>query len=200
MFRGNKKDTERKWSRQPLAHGRPEILTKEEKEEIRNTFTPLKKGYGVTGQKQDPTKLSRKELAEKFDVNVATITRALNAATTHKQIKRDAIIKKLRIELVRKTMIKYKGGECSRCGYNKNPKAMDFHHKNKNEKEIDFARVLVGGQITNFFDKDYNVILPPSFLKELDKCILVCATCHREIHAEEFKLDLPPPFFSGIYI
>lgn len=64
------------------------------------------------------------------------------------------------------------GGKCSICGYNKCIEALDFHHLNKNEKE----------------EKPSQVILRWSFekaKKELDKCILVCANCHREIHASE---------------
>lgn len=64
------------------------------------------------------------------------------------------------------------GGECCICGYNKCIEALEFHHLDKNEKE----------------EKPSLVILRWSFekaKKELDKCILVCANCHREIHAAE---------------
>jgi len=60
--------------------------------------------------------------------------------------------------------INLKGGECQICGYNKCIAALDFHHAiGDKEKQIALATHKVA-------------------LKELDKCILVCANCHREIH------------------
>lgn len=64
-------------------------------------------------------------------------------------------------------IIKLKGGKCSKCGYNKNISALEFHHLDHNEKEFNFA---------------YKTSITDNLLKELDKCILVCSNCHREIH------------------
>ena len=54
------------------------------------------------------------------------------------------------------------------CGYNKCIAALDFHHLDPNAKE--------GGIIgtTASLEKQR---------EEAKKCILVCANCHREIHA-----------------
>jgi len=63
--------------------------------------------------------------------------------------------------------IEYKGGQCQICGYKKYQGALDLHHIN-GSKEFGIA------------DKGYT----RSWGKvkaELDKCILVCANCHREI-------------------
>ena len=65
--------------------------------------------------------------------------------------------------------IEYKGGCCSICGYNKCQAALEFHHLDPNEKEFGLAE----SGLTRSFDK---------IKIELDKCILVCANCHREIH------------------
>lgn len=69
--------------------------------------------------------------------------------------------------------VEYKGGKCKRCGYDKSPAALDFHH-------IDSTTKLFGISskgLTRSFEK----------LKiELDKCIILCANCHREEH-EEFN-------------
>lgn len=62
--------------------------------------------------------------------------------------------------------MKYKGGKCVICGYNKCTSAMDFHHLDPNEKEKYAAHWT--------FEKNKY---------ELDKCILVCCRCHRELHA-----------------
>jgi hypothetical protein len=78
---------------------------------------------------------------------------------------------------VRRTKIKqmgidYKGGKCQieTCGYNKYNGALEFHHLDPNEKDFSISR---SGHCTAW-DK---------VKLELDKCILVCANCHREIHA-----------------
>lgn len=62
--------------------------------------------------------------------------------------------------------VNYLGGKCSVCGYNKCLGALDFHHVNPDEK--DFA---LSGK-TKWEDMK----------KELDKCVLLCANCHREHH------------------
>lgn len=69
---------------------------------------------------------------------------------------------------VKKQMIEYKGEKCEICGYNKCVEALEFHHLNPNEKDFNIS----GGT------KSFKNLKP-----EIDKCILVCANCHREIHA-----------------
>ena len=66
-------------------------------------------------------------------------------------------------------LVDYKGGSCIKCGYNKCISALEFHHIDPNGK--DFS---IGGKSWSF-----------ERLKiEVDKCILVCSNCHREIHEE----------------
>lgn len=65
--------------------------------------------------------------------------------------------------------VEYKGGKCELCGYNKCIDAFDFHHKNSLEK--DFGISASGNT------KSWNKIQ-----KEIDKCLLLCANCHREAH------------------
>jgi hypothetical protein len=64
--------------------------------------------------------------------------------------------------------IKYKGGCCQICGYDKCVRALSFHHLDASSK--DFS---IGGK-----SKSWNTIQ-----SELDKCVLVCANCHAEVHA-----------------
>jgi endogenous inhibitor of DNA gyrase (YacG/DUF329 family) len=67
-------------------------------------------------------------------------------------------------------LIEYKGGKCQRCGYNKPiPGAYDFHHRNPDEKEFTITSKTVS------YEK---------LKEEADKCDLLCATCHREVHHE----------------
>ena len=60
------------------------------------------------------------------------------------------------------------GGKCNNCGYNKCLSALDFHHS-KNNKE---------GNVASFLKNNSRQKL----LKEVEKCILLCANCHRELH------------------
>lgn len=62
----------------------------------------------------------------------------------------------------------YKGGKCVKCGYDKCQAALQFHYLNKDEKEFSLSHCA----LTSF----------EKVKKELDKCILLCANCHAEIH------------------
>lgn len=76
-----------------------------------------------------------------------------------------------RMRNLKEQMVNYKGGECNRCGYKKYIGALEFHHLDPNEKDFNISHL----RYYSFGDKIKN---------ELDKCILVCANCHREIHHE----------------
>lgn len=62
----------------------------------------------------------------------------------------------------------YKGRKCCICGYNKSTRALCFHHLDPNEKDFAISKYR-----THAWDK---------VKAELDKCLLVCANCHAEIH------------------
>ena len=53
------------------------------------------------------------------------------------------------------------------CGYDKNISALEFHHLDPNEKDFTISGTKCGWN---------------DLQKELDKCIMICANCHREIH------------------
>jgi predicted HNH restriction endonuclease len=71
----------------------------------------------------------------------------------------------------KKQAIEYKGGKCELCGYSKCQDAFDFHHTDPEQKEFN----LSAGKFTSF----------NKFKSELDKCMLLCANCHREIHSKK---------------
>ncbi len=72
--------------------------------------------------------------------------------------------------------IEYLGNKCKICEYNKCIAALDFHHLDPKIKEFGIAKFR-----RYSFDKRVK--------KELDKCILVCCRCHREIHAGMIDCD-----------
>ena len=63
------------------------------------------------------------------------------------------------------------GGRCQLCGYDKCLSALDFHHRDPSKKDFNISR---------YRRKDIENYI---FLRELEKCILICANCHREIHS-----------------
>lgn len=91
--------------------------------------------------------------------------------------RRDYIImvKKRRLKL-RQMAVDYKGGKCMLCGYSRNIKALDFHHLDEKSKEFG----LSDRGMTRSWEK---------VKKEADKCVLVCANCHREIHSGFVSLE-----------
>ena len=78
--------------------------------------------------------------------------------------------------LGKELLVEYKGGKCEICGYNKCIQALEFHHLNPEEK--DFGIGAKG--YTRSIEKNK---------EEVDKCIMVCANCHREIHSGIIKIN-----------
>lgn len=74
--------------------------------------------------------------------------------------------KKLKLKAV-----EYKGSCCSICNYDKCIDALEFHHLDPSKKDFGISK----HGYTRSWEKVKN---------ELDKCILVCSNCHKEIHSE----------------
>lgn len=70
----------------------------------------------------------------------------------------------------KKLLVDYKGGKCEKCGYNKCIAALEFHHKDPSQKD---------------FALSYNSFSFDKMKKEVDKCMLVCSNCHKEIHYQK---------------
>ena len=80
--------------------------------------------------------------------------------------------KKQQRKLTKIKAVELKGGKCIRCGYNKCIAALVFHHRNPDEKDKDTYKV-----------KESLWVRPWEFiLQEIEKCDLLCANCHHEIH------------------
>jgi hypothetical protein len=100
----------------------------------------------------------KKEFETKWFVQKYCCRKCTNKAGT------TAFRKNLKIKAV-----EYKGGKCVACGYNKSMSAMHFHHLDSNEKDFGISQ-------------DGNCKTWEQIREELDKCILLCANCHAEIH------------------
>ena len=71
-----------------------------------------------------------------------------------------------RLKVVRQKALVYKGARCQNCGYDRCMEALEFHHLASSRKDFGIS------------SKGYT----RSWIKirqELDKCILLCANCHR---------------------
>lgn len=74
-----------------------------------------------------------------------------------------------RLKAMKKKVVELKGGKCIRCGYDKCIDALEFHHVDPSTKDFKMANT---GAAPSF----------EKYLEEANKCILLCANCHREEH------------------
>jgi hypothetical protein len=80
--------------------------------------------------------------------------------------------KRERIKENKLKAVHYKGGQCCICRYAKCMEALDFHHLHPEDKDH------------SLYDSNRKIQWDLKIHKdEIDKCILVCANCHREIHS-----------------
>lgn len=77
-------------------------------------------------------------------------------------------------------IIENKGGKCEICGYDKNIAALELHHLDPDKKSFPLDARHLGNTTIE------------KLLKESDKCVLLCANCHREIHNQHLdKANMP---------
>jgi len=76
----------------------------------------------------------------------------------------------LRRNKLKDKAVEYNGGKCEICGYNKCNAVLSFHHNDPDKKESIISELIKRNVKWN------------TLKKEIDKCTLVCANCHGEIH------------------
>lgn len=87
-----------------------------------------------------------------------------------------------RRQTLREEAIAHLGGRCQICGYDRCPEALEFHHLDPGEKDFTISRRL--GKLS-------------ALLPELRKCALLCANCHREVHAGQHPRFLALDYQEG---
>lgn len=111
-------------------------------------------------------------ISKKINISRYTISKYLDIfeikIKRDKEVDKSKKMSKWRQEQKRK-LVEYKGGKCEICSYSKSNRALEFHHKDPSQK--DFS---ISSYSTNF----------NRMITEVDKCILICANCHRELHEE----------------
>lgn len=88
----------------------------------------------------------------------------------------------------KKRMVDSMGGKCQCCSYDKCQDALEMHHLDPNVKEFSFGSVTA------------NPISWKRICEELRKCILLCANCHREIHAGIRELPVTFQSFNESFV
>ena len=85
-------------------------------------------------------------------------------------------------------IIQSMGGCCQICKYNKYSGALELHHIDPTQKDVSISRIRA------------NCSSWESVVKELRKCILLCANCHREVHGDETALPENYSTFNEDYV
>ena len=67
--------------------------------------------------------------------------------------------------------INYKSGKCEMCGYDRCIDALEFHHNDLSEKKFGISE--------KGYTRSWKTVM-----EELSKCMMICANCHRELHAK----------------
>lgn len=77
---------------------------------------------------------------------------------------------------MKQELIKYKGGKCQMCGFNKDiPGAFAFHHRDPKDKLFNIS--------------SFQVLNKKKLYKEVDKCDMLCMNCHAEVHDKKEERD-----------
>jgi hypothetical protein len=98
----------------------------------------------------------------------------------HYQVHRHSIKRKRRLVKYFAQSLKSEG--CVICGYNRCYEALHFHHTSE-EKDRNISRARSMEMIES----------------EVEKCVVVCANCHAEIHAGLVGgMDLPKTGMLGV--
>lgn len=73
--------------------------------------------------------------------------------------------------------------QCMTCGF-ADSRALTFHHEHREEKDFNVADMLSRGHALT------------SIRREISKCIVLCANCHRIEHADEWQPAVGHPAFT----
>lgn len=72
---------------------------------------------------------------------------------------------------------------CDICGYNESNKSLHFHHKNPNNKNFVVSQGYISKRLKSVNDIEKELI------DELNKCDLICANCHFDLHFDKEKFE-----------
>jgi hypothetical protein len=105
-------------------------------------------------------------IAKLIGVTKESVRYHLNAGYRDRFKHRQSKNRKLKIDALK---LKF-GGRCSICGYDRCLEALHFHHRNPDGKSFGISGKRHGMGANHL-------------ISEAEKCDLICANCHAELHA-----------------
>jgi hypothetical protein len=118
--------------------------------------------------------ISRKNMADALGINYYSVLNWCQANNFQRERTPDATpyerLKRRRKHL-KLLAVAYKGGKCLDCNFNSCFAALEFHHRDPSQKDITPSKCKGWG----------------SLKKEIEKCDMLCANCHRMRHYPEDK-------------
>ena len=91
-------------------------------------------------------------------------------------------------EQIKHRAVQFLGGICRNCGQTFEDCCYDFHHLNPDEKDFNISHPQTNGAKSWLKIRD-----------ELKKCVLLCANCHRLVHAGLVQTTLEQYFDDDYY-
>ena len=116
--------------------------------------------------------LSHRAIARKMDCRSTSVDYHLSPNRKTNSRTSDSRLRHSKKEI----LIEENGGKCSKCGYKKCYRALEFHHKDPTKKKFSISNCR-GRSLAKLRE-------------EVKKCILICSNCHAELH-EELEKNLP---------
>ena len=131
-------------------------------------------GCGVEFESKDKYGRSRKYISGHNTVRKYEDPTQYKREWNHRNRAARYAYKKKYIKTLKEKLILYKGGKCLDCSYEfngQNHTVFDLHHLNPDNKDIEVSK-LIGNRAWE------------SVLIEADKCVMLCANCHRLRHGK----------------
>lgn len=75
--------------------------------------------------------------------------------------------------------------KCVKCNYDKCISSLDFHHLDSKIKDINISNIIASRKYESNIELGIETLL-----KEVEKCVVLCANCHREFHYEEYRNNI----------
>lgn len=81
--------------------------------------------------------------------------------------------------------VEYMGGRCNECDMSGPAAVFDFHHTDASDKRFGISQ--------DGIPRRWETVVA-----ELDKCVMLCANCHREVHAGARTIQPAPRAAEGV--
>ena len=87
------------------------------------------------------------------------------------------MINNIKRKINKQILVNTFGGKCQICGFSECLEALEFHHRNPENKKFNISKIA-GKNDYSYED-----------IQELTKCVLLCSNCHRNVGKLKDKLD-----------